>query len=324
MNTRVARILYKSSDVRKEVINLFSSAKARRVAITAFVGAGAESYLPTPKGIELVCWPKAGGTNPHALRRLINKGVKVSFSDSVHMKVYWAEGRGAVITSANLSTNALGSGGLKEVGVLIPKRGINIDRLLVSLHTRPVTDSELRKLDRLHNEFVIRNRGEKRTRPQTQTYKTWYDSPSRATWKLGWWDDYLEESCYNAKKVSQKEYNVAEPNAALTCRKGDYKRGEWVLSFRLTGNRASSLGWMFVDHVVARTRAEMRQHGHAYPNEAIQIWPPARYPERPFRIDTQLRRAFSAAVKDYGPDKLTRLKSPMPPKQLLESVRERL
>src|SRR4051812_23758 len=101
----MTKLLYTSSDVRSAVIDLFSNSKGRRVAVVGFVGAGAESYLPKPEGIELYCWPKAGGTNPNMLRTLAKRKVEIRFVDSLHMKVFWAEKRGAVVTSANLSTN---------------------------------------------------------------------------------------------------------------------------------------------------------------------------------------------------------------------------
>src|SRR5436309_13786173 len=87
MNT----VLYTSADVRRAIIDLFSSPARQRVAISAFVGAGAEAYLPRPSGLRLYCWPKAGGTNPNALRRLMKGGVLVFFVDSLHMKLYWAQ-----------------------------------------------------------------------------------------------------------------------------------------------------------------------------------------------------------------------------------------
>src|SRR5690349_21276883 len=125
-----SQILYTSTDVRSAIIDVFRNSRGRRVAITAFVGNGVESYLPKPKGIELVCWPKAGGTNPEAIRKLIKLGVSVSFSPGLHMKIYWTEDVGAVITSANLSTNALGAGNLMEFGVLVPSKQIDINKLL--------------------------------------------------------------------------------------------------------------------------------------------------------------------------------------------------
>jgi hypothetical protein len=40
------KILYTSTDVRGTIIDIFSKAQGRRVAITAIVGSGAEAYLP--------------------------------------------------------------------------------------------------------------------------------------------------------------------------------------------------------------------------------------------------------------------------------------
>lgn len=77
-------------------------------------GNGADAYIRNPKGVEILCWPKAGSTNPDALRDLINRGAIVKFVDDLHMKVYWSK-KGVVVTSANLSTNALGSGSLKSL-----------------------------------------------------------------------------------------------------------------------------------------------------------------------------------------------------------------
>jgi phosphatidylserine/phosphatidylglycerophosphate/cardiolipin synthase-like enzyme len=153
------RILYTSADVREAVVNLFRFSAGRRFAITAFVGEGAEAYLPKPKGLNLICWPKEGGTNPDVLRRLAKRGANVFFADALHMKVYWSEDQGAIITSANLSTYALGSGNLKEIGILLPPRILNVDRLIQTLKIRPMTKSELRDFDRRHKEYAVRNRG---------------------------------------------------------------------------------------------------------------------------------------------------------------------
>ena len=102
----------------------------RRVAISAFVGDGARAFIRKPLGVEIICWPRAGGTNPLELNRLKNAGAHISFADRLHMKVYWAAKRGAIVGSANLSTNALGAGGLKEFGVLLPPGSIDIDELI--------------------------------------------------------------------------------------------------------------------------------------------------------------------------------------------------
>ncbi len=98
-------ILYTTSAIRNAIQELFSDPKRRRVALVAFVGSDAEAYLPYPEGLELVCWPKAGATDANVIGRLLKRGAVVKFSDNLHMKVYWAAGKGAIITSANLSSN---------------------------------------------------------------------------------------------------------------------------------------------------------------------------------------------------------------------------
>src|ERR1017187_6390493 len=145
------QVLYTSAEVRQAIVDIFSTTRGRRVAISAFVGDGAEAFLPSPSGISLVCWPHPSGTNPRTLRKLMAKGVEVSFADSLHMKVYWSEQKGAVVTSANLSTNAMGQGDLKEFGVRLPPKQIDIDRILQHLNVRPISPAELRRLDRLHD-----------------------------------------------------------------------------------------------------------------------------------------------------------------------------
>lgn len=75
----MGKILCNSAEIRQEIIQLFKSPGKRRVAISAFVGMGADAYLPNPKGLKLICWPKAGGTNPDMLRKLIKRGVEVFF-----------------------------------------------------------------------------------------------------------------------------------------------------------------------------------------------------------------------------------------------------
>jgi hypothetical protein len=143
------RVLYTSKEVRKQIVELFSDATKRRVAISAYVGDGAEAYLPRPAGLHLVCSPTPGGTNPGTIRFLMSRGVKAEFVDFLHMKVYWCEGRGVVVASANLSTNALGAGGLKEFGVRMDAQEVDIDRVLRGLK-RVDASTKLHWLDREH------------------------------------------------------------------------------------------------------------------------------------------------------------------------------
>ena len=121
------KVLRNSGEIREAVWKLFSAPKTRRVALVAYVGADAQDYLPYPSGIELICWDKEGSTDPDAIRELRRLKVKVSFANNLHMKVFWAEERGAIVGSANLSNNGFSDYGLYEVAVLFPANSIDIE-----------------------------------------------------------------------------------------------------------------------------------------------------------------------------------------------------
>lgn len=310
------RILYTSKEVRQAITDLFSSSSGRRIAITAFVGDGAEAYLPKPQGLELFCWPQVGGTNPNALRKLMKRGVQVSFVDLLHMKVYWTEDRGAIVTSANLSTNALGAGNLREIGVLLSPGELDIDRIISSLRLREVTPSELRRLDREYGSYVARNRV--RVKPQTVSFDEWYHSPSRPDWKLGWWETYGPVSL-NAMAVSKNEYGVAEPRNFLGSRPKDFQEGDWALCFRL-GTRVSQFGWMRIDFVVPVSKSDKKAYDPDYSCQAVQVWPLKVYLSPPFHIDERFRNAFRKAVDDYGASLIMRLRSLKPSARLVDLI----
>ncbi len=312
------KILYNSSQIRKEITRLFSAPRCRRVAIVAFVGDGAESYLPKPKGLHLICWPKAGGTNPNAIRQLIKRNVKVSFVDSLHMKVYWAEGRGAIITSANLSTNALGSGDLKEVGVLLSDEDLDIDYLISSLKLRNPSKKELSNLDRLHDLFYVKNPPMRKKR-HVPTFKTWYQSIAPRLWKLGWADERGTFS-RSAKEIAKQDYGLS-PYWFVACKKNDFRKEDWVLTFMLQNNAATELAWMFVDYIVPVAKNDKRAYSSEYPFQAVQVGKRSRYPIPPFGIDTVFRKAFTKAIKEIGgSERVEALKSMKPPKTLVKLI----
>jgi hypothetical protein len=55
-----------------------------------------------------------------------------------------------IIPSANLSTNALGAGNLKEFGVHLPTDTVSIDDVIKSLRSRPFNRTEMDKLEEEH------------------------------------------------------------------------------------------------------------------------------------------------------------------------------
>jgi len=111
--------LYSSQDIRDKIRELFSIeySNRRRVACVAYIGKDCLDYIPYASGVEIYCWPQVGSTNPIGLNRLITSGANVFFIDKLHTKVYWTDGIGVLVTSANLSKNALDGGSLHEFGV---------------------------------------------------------------------------------------------------------------------------------------------------------------------------------------------------------------
>ena len=307
-------LLYTSADVRKAIVNLFRSSKGRRVAVSAFVGDGAQTCLPKPDGIELVCWPKEGGTNPDVIRRLAKTGVKIMFADALHMKIYWSEDKGAIVTSANLSNNALGSGGLKEIGVWLAPGKLDIDRIIESVEARPLTESELKQLDRRHKEYWVRNRGTISSKRRTRSFSEWLKLPFKPDWRLGWWD-CAGAIAEEAKRISKEEYNVAEPTGFLSVRKEDYEENDWVLIFGI--DKPSNVSWLYVNYIVKVDRTEKKAYSPEYPYQVVQVWKLKNYPSPPFRIDKRFKKAFSRAVKDFGPTRIKEMKSFKPPRRLL-------
>lgn len=314
----VARILYSSIEVRAAIIELFSSAKGRRVAVTAFVGDGAHSYLPRPEGLELICWPKAGGTNPRELRRLLQRKVTISFADSLHMKVYWAEDQGSIVSSANLSTNALGAGDLKEAGVLLPPGAVDIDRLLAPLRLRPLTEPELRKLDRQHNLYVSRN--SIKSQPEKLTFPNWFRQPFRPRWKLVWWEEALKEISTRTQQTVKADFGLAEPDYVLADTRRDYARGDWLLLVRLNKRGLRLLRWVFVDLIVPVPSSELKALHPGLPFEFVQLWQEKRYPPPPFRLDDQFRKALTPALREYGLENFKAANWTSPPTRLIDAI----
>jgi hypothetical protein len=314
----MATMLYTSGAVRQAIIELFSSPTGRRVAVAAFVGEGADAYLPSPEGLELFCWPMPGATNPNTLRALMKRGVGVRFVDSLHMKFYWAEGRGAVLTSAKLSTNALGAGNLKEIGVFLKPGEVDIDAVLGSLNSRPVSAKEMRALDRKHKLYLARNRAAQKTDAGSLSFGDWYAAPMRPRWKWACWDKTMKRAA-TTRAIVRKVYGTNEADRCFSDQRKDWKQGDWALLFRMKDGQFPL--WVFVDLVVRIPRSD-KCYDPEYPWEMVQVWSARRYPPPPFRLDQRFQRALNAAVREIGPERVRGYdqKSTRPPKRLLDAI----
>ncbi|MBP0625411.1 phospholipase D family protein [Cupriavidus consociatus] len=120
----------------------------------AFWGRGAETLLSGNTGtFHVICNLHAGGTNPAVIRTIKSiPHVVVRQLDSLHAKVVAAD-CGAVISSANISTNGLGYDGpdtftWHEAGVRVPSDSPEFQGILVWLQmlwgqARPITEKDL-------------------------------------------------------------------------------------------------------------------------------------------------------------------------------------
>ena len=238
-----SRVVVGKGAVRRAIQQLFGDHRRRRVAVVAFVGVDADTYLPHPRGIQLYCWPKAGGTNPDAVRSLIKLGVKAHFVDRLHAKVFWASGKGAVIGSANLTNNALGDGGLIEAAVYLPPGSFDIDGFVSSLSLVKNFDETLKRLRHehvlfyLHNEFASKQRTSRAVSRLPSFVDWWDEGAAREDWRFGWY-----ESNANPPRDALDDYQehfgrrtYAEWLASPT--KSAYPVGRFVLSMRLDVHR---------------------------------------------------------------------------------------
>lgn len=316
----MSKVLYTSAAVRNAIVDLLARPSARRVVVVAFVGDRAEAYLPHPKGIDLVCCPSPSGTNPNTLRLLRSRGVRVFFSDKLHAKVYWSQGRGAVISSANLSTNALGAGGQLEVGILLPPREFDMARFRRRIGMYFPTDADFLRHERSYNLHFINNPRNGGPPGPEYTFDKWYGSPTRTPWKLGWWSECVYPLSERARNWVHSTYPGRDDVANLqACQPGEYRKGDWVLSF-LLNKRLGSVEWLFVDHVARIGKHEKGIYHKDYPCQAVQVWPNSRYPKPPFKLDKEFRQAFAHALRGCA-ERVKALEGSKPPEWLLKKIR---
>lgn len=318
------RLLYTSAEIHTRIKRLFGQpgVSDRRIALVAYVGGDGEKYLPHPDGLRLICNPSAGGTDPDTLRQLEKRGARIEISDRLHMKVYWSKNRGCVITSANASSNALGKGDLKEVGIWLPSRIVDVRRLIRYASPRPIREADLRKLDRESRERHRVLSSPKGTKKRSADFLHWYSEPHRKSWKILCVDKVVPGSAKAAKEQSYAEYGAKGPHTWASCGRKQARRSDWLFTF-IEGKRgAASIEWMYVDFVVRVGSKERRYYFPGFGYHAVQVHLPSKYPPPPFEITPRFRKAFAAAVKRYTVERMLDAKTSRPPVALLRSVEE--
>ena len=315
------RFLGSSKEVYGALRELFSLAtrRKRRVALVAYVGRDATSLLPDFTRVELYCWPQVGATDPYSLAELQSppNKVQVRLVDQLHMKLYWVEGTGFVVTSANLSKRALGDGIREEVGIHCTTPSVvPIDSIIGRLNARPLRRTELKRLQRQHDEYWARRPPAGSSAPRrAPSLARWNCAGRLPEWKLGWYDGYANEQDSTSRAASRRSGSAAI-NDFLPCSKAQLSPGDWVLTFKLDhSNRPSEFDWLRVDFVNELTPLEAADTG--FTHEAVQLRPLSPEHRPPFRCDKPFGIAFAKALESYGVKNVKSARSLAPHDRLL-------
>ncbi len=302
------RVLYTSADLHEAIQTIFRSPTRgeRRVALVAYVGAGAEAFLPDARGLEVICSLTPGATSAETLIRLRQRGARLAQSSALHMKVYWSSVRGAVICSANASRRALARNGLKEAGVFIPSRNLDVARLIRYVRPRPITNENLRRLGRSADLLAAARPADLPAldRDEVPTLAEWLSSSAHRRFRLGAITGHADIS-HVAKAVAKRRFNVSRPYSFMGIeRRRDAEAGDWILMFDAKSGRDAE--WLYVNFVVALPRAEMRGQKRRTGYEAVQLYPNRNYPAPPFLLERVGRQALARAVKAFDRKELER------------------
>ncbi|TFW08313.1 hypothetical protein E4K72_07930 [Oxalobacteraceae bacterium OM1] len=284
------RYLRNSAEIREQLTALFAG-PGRKWAVVGFVGYDALDFLPANvANLRVVCWPKAGGTNPDGVRRLLDAKIPVFFCDRLHQKIYWRESAGLIVGSANLSNNALGDDRLHEFAVFCDDPAFDIERVLEKLRYAPVTPEQLARLDLEHDRDVrqrgpVEGVGSAHAKTFLQSLQTRY--PKR--WKLVTFEERRTASAEIAAEVEANfgttrwvNDNDVEP--------GKYDVGDFVLQVKTNDDgvitRANAT-WLFVDHVIRKDGV----------SAIVQVRPLDASTPPPFVIDRALDPDFKPHFK---------------------------
>jgi hypothetical protein len=296
------KILYTTAEIRRKITEILAHSKGRRVVVSAFVGAGSEVYLPKPQGLELICWPQPGSTNPNTIRELIQRGVNVSFAQKMHIKLYWTSDLGSIITSANLSSNALGSGGQLELGAFLQPGQVNIEKILTHIDAKPVTKTSLHNLELAHHEYIKHNPQEHITTSRTRRFNNWFEQKPKEPWKFAVWDTSNIQLSSRAKNLLTEEFGNSRCHEWMSADRNDFSDNDWVLCLRETPKRLGHASWMFVHHAVQVPVAERKKRNDGYPIQIIQVSSLKLYEKPPFSLaDKKIQQAIKMAYKKVQP-----------------------
>ena len=304
------RILTGTRSIRAKIKNLLSDPEDERVVAVAYVGTDALSFLPDdPSGLTLYCWPQAGGTNPYAVQQLRDAEVEVRFVKRLHAKVYWSRTRGALIGSANLTTNALGEQALQEAAVWVPPGAFDMDSFTKSLKVEADFADTLKRLHEAHVRFSRRNPPPGRPpvgRPKVlASFPQWMDREGRAEWRLGWYEEDADapEDAINELENTQGTREFATFLGVTNT--NNLKKDIPTLGFLVYENagvtKISDLDWWVPIRQVPSTAKAWKDYVIWFAGKRrVHVGA-----EPPFNArDRRFRRALEATIQELGIPKL--------------------
>lgn len=250
--------LRNSQEIKKQLSSLFSEV-GEKWAVVGFVGYNALDHLPSRvSDLSVVCWPKAGGTNPDGVRRLIDHGISVYFCDRLHHKIYWRKDAGLIVGSANLSENALGDAGLYEFGVYCDDNKFDIHQVLDALSYAQVTPDALAKLDVEHAaQARQKDKSGDNTSRADSTFLEAIKTKHPKKWKLVTWSEPRKSNDHIRAEV-ETHFNTRNWINDNDVDSNNFQIGDFVLQVKTNDDgiieRANGR-WLFVDHIVLKRGA---------------------------------------------------------------------
>lgn len=304
--------LLSATEMRNAIRKVLRSKNDDRTIAVGFVGADPLEWLPTPAGITLYCWPRAGGTHPDGIDALLAADVDVRFVDRLHTKIYFGRRTGVVMGSANLSHNALMDGGLIEAGMLLGPGNGEIEKFLLALERVAIGSGDpryagiiekLRVDDMLFRQRNPQPRGKSTSRKSLRTFGKWLDMPHREQLQLGWWSENRIPP-EDATAIYEEKHNGASSYA--NWRSGsdrtELKPGVATIDCKIRASRwgitfSPAPFWWYPEPPIVS--ADRQWSDAPYQWFAQVNVPPGR--AVPFDLtEERFRKALDATVRDYG------------------------
>lgn len=289
------KYLYESNSIRESINELFANSN-EKWAVVGFVGYGALDQLPTGVvRLSVICWPKAGGTHPEGIRRLMKAGIKVYFCNNLHHKLYWSKGVGLIAGSANLSARALGDTGQHEFCVFCDDPKFDIASVLSGLVYSPVTKRTLDALQTAHDAMGLQGSDLDESQLHSRTFLQASKEELIRKWKVVCWDEPLEDE--SALRLAVEELTGQAKFANYNgIEEGVFERGDFVLQVHVDEDGAIVKGnfcnWLYVSVVI-------NEQTEPY---IVQLKKLREYPAPPFQIDSTFKKSFREVftATDWG------------------------